>query len=117
MIRRYVADKELKLKRYTVGTRGQTAVSLLYLEDVVDPEIVKVLEERIQSIDVDAIINTGELVEFIEDQPLALFPQIITTERPDAAASQILQGRCVVVVDGSPSVVVAPVTFMSFSNG
>ncbi|MBM6387754.1 MULTISPECIES: spore germination protein [Paenibacillus] len=114
LIRRYIADKELKLKRYIVGTRGQTAVSLLYLEDVVDPEVVKVLEERIQSIDVDAIINTGELVEFIEDQPLALLPQIITTERPDAAASQILQGRCVVVVDGSPSVVVAPVTFMSF---
>ncbi|MEO2203336.1 spore germination protein [Paenibacillus pabuli] len=90
MIRRYIADKELKLKRYIVGTRGQTAVSLLYLEDVVEPEVVKVLEERIQSIDVDAIINTGELVEFIEDQPLALLPQIITTERPDTAASRIL---------------------------
>lgn len=114
MIRRYIADKELKLKRYIVGKRGQTEVSLLYLEDVAKPEMIKVLEERIQSIDVDAIINTGELAEFIEDQPLALLPQIITTERPDTAASQILQGRCVVVVDGSPSVLVAPVTFMSF---
>ncbi|WP_405141131.1 spore germination protein [Paenibacillus sp. FSL H7-0942] len=114
MIRRYIADKELKVKRYIVGQRGQTPVYLLYLEDVTQPDIIKALEERIQSIDVDAIINTGELAEFIEDQPLALLPQMITTERPDTAASQILQGRCVVVVDGSPSVLVAPATFMSF---
>lgn len=114
MIRRYIPDKELKLRRYIVGRRGQTAVSLIYLEDVAQPDIIKVFEERIQSIDVDAIINTGELAEFIEDQPLALLPQILTTERPDTAASHILQGRCVVVVDGSPSVLVAPATFMSF---
>lgn len=114
MIRRYIPDKELKLRRYIVGRRGQTAVTLIYLEDVAQPEIIKVFEERIQSIDVDAIINTGELAEFIEDQPLALLPQILTTERPDTAASHILQGRCVVVVDGSPSVLVAPATFMSF---
>jgi len=114
MIRRYIPDKELKIRRYIVGRRGKTSVSLLYLEDVANPETVGLFEERIQAIDVDAIINTGELVEFIEDQPLALLPQILTTERPDTAASQILQGRCVVVVDGSPSVLVAPVTFMSF---
>ncbi|KOR90707.1 spore germination protein [Paenibacillus solani] len=114
MIRRYIPDKELKLRRYIVGKRGQTAVSLVYLEDVVEPEIIQVFEKRIQAIDVDAIINTGELAEFIEDHPLALLPQILTTERPDTAASHILQGRCVVVVDGSPSVLVAPVTFMSF---
>jgi len=114
MIRRYIPDKELKMRRYVVGRRGKTFVSMLYLEDVANPDIVRLLEERIQAIDVDAIINTGELAEFIEDQPLALFPQILTTERPDTAASQILQGRCVAVVDGSPSVLVAPVTFMSF---
>lgn len=73
------------MKRYIVGQQGQTPVSLLYLEDVTQPDIIKALEERIQSIDVDAIINTGELTEFIEDQPLALLPQMITTERPDTS--------------------------------
>lgn len=114
MIRRYIPNQTLKIKRYVVGKRGKTLVSILFLEDVANPAIVKKLEERIQAIDVDAIINTGELTEFIEDQPFALMPQFLTTERPDTAASQILQGRCVVVVDGSPSVVVAPVAFMSF---
>ncbi|MFD1957493.1 spore germination protein [Paenibacillus thailandensis] len=114
MIRRYIPNIELKMKRHVVGKRGQTVVSILYLEDVVNPDVLQKLEQRIQAIDVDAIINTGELGEFIEDSPFALMPQLILTERPDTAASQILQGRCVVVVDGSPTVLVAPVTFLAF---
>ncbi|BBH18843.1 spore germination protein [Paenibacillus baekrokdamisoli] len=114
LIRRYIPNRELKIKRLTVGQRGHTLVSILYLEDVVNPLLLQRLEERINQINVDVIINTGELAEFIEDNPFSLFPQFISTERPDAAASQILQGRCVVVVDRSPSVLVAPVTFMSF---
>ncbi|MCD9024963.1 spore germination protein [Cohnella silvisoli] len=114
LIRRYIPNRELKLKRLTVGQRGQTTVSVLYLEDVVNPNLLKRLIERIQQIDVDVIINTGELTEFIEDSPFSIFPQLISTERPDAAASQILQGRCVIVVDRSPSVLVTPVSFMSF---
>lgn len=59
-------------------------------------------------------MNTGELAELIEDNPYSLFPQFVLTERPDSVASQILQGRCVVVVDRSPSVLVAPVGFFSY---
>lgn len=114
LIRRYIPNRELKMKRYLVGQRGQTAVSILYLADVVNPDFLSKLENRIQKINVDVIINTGELAEFIEDSPFSLFPQLITTERPDTAASQILQGRCAVIVDRSPSVFVAPATFMSF---
>ncbi|MEF2967008.1 spore germination protein [Paenibacillus sp. M1] len=114
MIRRYIPDKELKLKRFVVGERGKTGVSVLYLEDVANPEILKKLKERIEAVDIDAVINTGELAEFIEDHPFELFPQLIATERPDSAATHILQGRYVIVVDGSPSVLVAPVNFISF---
>ncbi|RCW45478.1 spore germination protein [Paenibacillus prosopidis] len=114
MIRRYIPNRELKMKRVIVGRRGQTVVTILYLADVTDPNLVSTLELRIQKLDVDVILNTGELSELIEDHPFSLFPQFVTTERPDTAASQIMQGRCVVIVDRSPSVLVAPVTFMSF---
>lgn len=86
----------------------------MYLEDVIQPNIVKEMEDRLSQINVDAILNTGELAEYIEDHPISLFPQLIMTERPDAAAAHILQGRIVVVVDHSPSVIVAPVTFSAF---
>lgn len=114
MIRRYIPNRELKMKRLIVGRRGQTSVTIIYLEDVMNPQLLNDLKDRIQKIDVDVILNTGELSELIEDNPYSLFPQFVLTERPDSAASQILQGRCVVVVDRSPSVLVAPVSFYSY---
>lgn len=114
LIRRYIPDRELKIKEYIVGSRGKTKVSILYLEDVLQPDLLKVVEGRIQSLNIDAIINTGELGELIEDNSFSPFPQLTSTERPDVAASQILQGRLVVVVDGSPSVLIGPITFTSF---
>lgn len=114
LIRRYIPSRELKIKELTVGNRGPTKIFILYLADVAHPEVLQELEDRIQRLNVDIIINTGELVELIEDNPYSPFPQFILTERPDGAASQILQGRYVVVVDRSPSVLVAPVTFISF---
>lgn len=114
LIRRYLPNRELKIKEFNVGSRGNTRVSIMYLEDVIQPNIVKEMEDRLSQINVDAILNTGELAEYIEDHPISLFPQLIMTERPDSAAAHILQGRIVVVVDHSPSVIVAPVTFSSF---
>ncbi|MCY9663891.1 spore germination protein [Paenibacillus alginolyticus] len=114
LIRRYLPNRELKIKEYAVGSRGNTRVSIMFLDDVVQPDLVKEMEDRLLQINVDAILNTGELAEYIEDHPISLFPQLIMTERPDSAAAHILQGRIVIVVDHSPSVIVAPVTFTAF---
>ncbi|MCD9025352.1 spore germination protein [Cohnella silvisoli] len=114
LIRRYIPNRELKIKELSIGKRGATKVWIIYLADVAHPQVLAELESRLSSIDVDSIINTGELVEYIEDNPYSPFPQIILTERPDSTVSQILQGRFSVVVDGSPSVLIAPATFISF---
>nr|WP_125666621.1 spore germination protein [Paenibacillus baekrokdamisoli] len=114
LIRRYIPNRELKIKEHNVGTRGKTKVSILYLADVANPDLLKELETRITQIDVDTILNTGELAEFIEDNSFSPFPQLLLTERPDSVASHILQGRFAVVVDRSPSVLIAPAIFVSF---
>ncbi len=114
LIRRYIPNRELKIKELTVGRRGNTRVSILYMADTVHPEVLKEIDDRIRQVDIDAIINTGELAELIEDNPYSPFPQFIATERPDSAAAQLLQGRFVVVVDRSPSVLIGPATFTSF---
>ncbi|CAG7600509.1 Spore germination protein B1 [Paenibacillus solanacearum] len=114
MIRRYIPDRELKIKEFIVGKRGATKVSVLYLADVANPETLQELEDRIARIDVDAVLNTGELEEFIEDNPYSPFPQFSTTERPDAVASHVLQGRLAVVIDRTPGVLIGPVSFITF---
>ena len=117
MIRRYIPNQELMINEITVGKRGKTKVSVLYLRDVASEDVRKELETRIKNINVDAIINTGELIEFIEDNPYSPFPQFILTERPDTTASHILQGRFAVIVDRSPHVLIAPTNFLSFFQG
>ncbi|MGM7701592.1 spore germination protein [Pseudalkalibacillus sp. Hm43] len=114
LIRRYLPNRELQLKEQVVGRRGQTKVSMLYLEDVANPELIEEMETRIRRIDIDAILNTGELEQYVEDHPFSPFPQFQVTERPDTAASQVLQGRIAIVVDKSPGVLVGPMTFTSF---
>jgi len=114
LIRRYLPNRELKIKELVVGRRGKARVSILYLADVAHPEVLQELEERIRKLDVDSILNTGELAEYIEDNPYSPFPQFVSTERPDAAASHILQGRMAILVDRSPSVLIGPATLISF---
>ncbi|KEO83833.1 spore germination protein [Tumebacillus flagellatus] len=114
LVRRYIDNREMKIKVHRIGARGTTQVSILYLADVAKPEVLRELEDRLQKINVDSILNSGELVELIEDNPYSPFPQFITSERPDTVASQILQGRLAVVVDRSPAVIICPVSFASF---
>ncbi|MFD0681357.1 MULTISPECIES: spore germination protein [unclassified Paenibacillus] len=114
LIRRYIPNRELKTLELRVGRRGQTKLSIMYLADVAKQEVLEELADRLSQLDIDVVINTGELAELIEDNPYSPFPQFILTERPDATASQIMQGRFAVVVDRSPSVMIAPVTFISF---
>lgn len=114
LLRRYLPNNEFRVAEHTVGERGKSKVWVVYLEDVAHPEVLNELNTRIRNIDVDAIINTGELAELIEDNTYSPFPQYILTERPDSAVSHLLQGRFVVIVDRSPSVIIAPTTFTSF---
>lgn len=114
LIRRYIPNRELKIKELTLGERGSAKISIMFMQDLVSQDVLRELEGRINMLTVDAILNTGELEELIEDDPFSPFPQFLTTERPDTAASHLLQGRVIVVVDRSPIVLVGPATFASF---
>ncbi|MED1791905.1 spore germination protein [Brevibacillus nitrificans] len=114
LIRRYIPNRELKIKQLRIGARGKGKISIMYMDDIINPDILKELEDRIGMLEIDAVINTGELEELIEDNPWSPFPQFVMTERPDSAASHLLQGRIAVIVDRSPSVLIGPTTFASF---
>lgn len=114
LLRRYLPHQELRIAEHTIGRRGKSKVWIVYLQDVANPDVLLELEGRIKQVEIDALINTGELAELIEDNHYSPFPQFILTERPDSAISQLLQGRFVVIVDRSPSVIVAPAAFTAF---
>ncbi|MFD2611255.1 spore germination protein [Paenibacillus gansuensis] len=114
LIRKLIPDSRMRMDEMNVGERSQTKVTLAYIDDIADKDAVEEMKSRIKQIKVDSIINTGELVEYIEDNNYSIFPQFLITERPDLVASNLLQGRIAVILDRSSYVLMGPMSFLSF---
>ena len=114
LLRRRIRDTRLKIEQSRVGRRSGTDVALVYLEDVARPAIVQAAADRLGNIDIDAVLDIGYIEQFIEDDWLSPFPQTQLTERPDKAASAILEGRVVILADNSPFAMILPTTFNAF---
>lgn len=114
MLRRKLKTHRLKLERLQVGRLSRTAVALAYVEGLVRPELAAELRSRIERIDIDGVLESGYVEEFIEDHPFSPFPQVQNTQRPDVVAANLLEGRVAILVDGTPVVLLAPATFWQF---
>ncbi|MGA9225823.1 MAG: spore germination protein [Mesobacillus sp.] len=114
LIRRFLTNPNLCNESYSLGKQTNSGVSLLYMKGIADEEMVDRLRERIKNIKVDSILDSSTLVQFIEDNSFAIFPQLLMTERPDRACAWLLNGKMIVLVDGSVQVIGCPQTFIEF---
>jgi spore germination protein len=114
LLRRRIKDTNLKIKQTKVGTRTATDVAICYLEGVARPEVVAEIERRLKKYTIDGIFDSGMLEQLTERNTYSPFPEFQSTERPDKAASAILEGRVVLIVDNSPIVLLLPTTLNSF---
>jgi len=110
LIRRRIRDCNLKSKQTKIGCRSLTDVAIMYMEDIVRPEVLAEVERRLDKINIDGIADSGCVEQLIEKNWLSPFPEMQLTERPDKAASSILEGRIAIIVDNSPFVILVPVT-------
>ncbi|PFK32151.1 spore germination protein [Bacillus cereus] len=114
LIRRYISSTQLKIKKLTVGERAVTSVYLIYLEDVANESVIQEAERRISKIKTDTILSIGELSNFTQEQNWSPFPHSYLSERPDAIAHHILDGKVAVLIDRSPSVMIIPMNLIGF---
>jgi len=110
LVRRRIRDCNLKVKQSKIGLRSLTDIAIMYMEDIVRPEILQEVERRLEEIQIDGISDSGCMEQLIEENWLTPFPQMQLTERPDKVASSLLEGRIAIIVDNSPFVILAPVT-------
>ncbi len=108
MIRRRIRDHKFKIKGYKIGRRSKTDVCVMYIEDLVNEDVLKELDKRLRAIDIDAIIDSGYIEQLIEDNWRSPFPQIQNTERPDVTSAALYEGKIAIVVDNSPFVLIIP---------
>ncbi|MFZ3131646.1 MAG: spore germination protein [Desulfosporosinus sp.] len=115
LIRRRLRDPKLRMKLVQVGGRSKTDVCIAYIEDITNLDMVNKLHKDIQAIKIDGIPMAEKSVEefILGSKFWNPYPRVRYTERPDVAAIHLLQGYVVIIVDTSPSVMIAPATFWS----
>ena len=110
LLRRRIRDPHLVMKMFEVGQSSRTDVTIAYMSDRVEPELLKNLSKRIESLQVDALtMNAQSLADALFKRKwFNPFPKFKFTERPDTAAACLLEGKVVILVDNSPSVMILP---------
>ncbi|WP_219836859.1 spore germination protein [Paenibacillus sp. R14(2021)] len=111
LIRSRLKTPKLKVEYITLGELSRTRIAITYLEGIALDTLVNEVRTRLKPIQLDGILDSGYIEEFIEDQPFSPFPQVHSTERPDVVVAEMLEGKVAILVDTTPFVMVAPMTF------
>lgn len=107
LVRYRIKDKNLRVEMHSVGERTKTQVAVLYIADIVNEQYLKELYSRLERIHIEGIIESGHLQRMLEDR-LVVFPQFGLVERSDMACAGLLEGKIVLLVEGSGIALIAP---------
>ena len=114
LMRRRIRDPHLVMEMTEAGQTSRTDIALCYMQDRVDPELLKNLKNRIERLQIDDLrMNQQSLAEALFKRKwFNPFPKFKFTERPDTAAACLLEGKVVILVDNSPSAMILPTSIL-----
>ena len=113
LLRRRIRSTRLKLESFNIGELTQTDVIVAYIEGIASNSLLAEVRSRISRIQIDAVLSSSFIEEFIEDVPYSPMPQIQNTERPDIVAASLIEGKVAILIDNTPFVLIVPMTFWS----
>lgn len=114
LVRRRLKDPNLNVKILELGRRSKTKAAIMYIRGIASNNILEELMDRLNKIDVDIILDTGYIEEYITDNVYTIFPLLLTTERPDKIAACLAEGSIAIILDGSPIAILLPATINQF---
>lgn len=114
MLRRRLATNNLKFVFSSLGTQSHTRICICYIEGIANPQILNELNSRLKNIDIDGLMSSEVIEEFIRDFPFTPFKTVGSTERPDVIGGRLLEGRIAIFVDGTPIVLTVPFIFVEY---
>ena len=117
LIRRRIRSDSLVIDCINVGRYSDTAVAVCYVKGIAKQSIADEIKKKLQEIDVDGIVDSSYLTKVLEMRPYSLFKQVGNTEKPDVAAEKMLDGRVIIMVDGSPIVLTLPFILIEDFDG
>jgi hypothetical protein len=113
LVRKRLKGVDVKTESFMIGQLSLTTCVLVYLEGAGGAEYAEKLRSKLNHIRTDAVFDTGQLEELLEEHPLSPFEEYINTDKPDKVAAELLGGRVGLFVDGSPTAILGPATFFN----
>ncbi|UQZ32705.1 spore germination protein [Paenibacillus sp. PK3_47] len=115
LVRRRVKDARTRLTTITIGSKTKTDVSVMYIHEVADPDMVQNMISKIKSIQIEGVLESEYLEECVRgEKQLTIFPIFYNSDRPDSISAGIMEGKIAIFIDGSPFVLLAPAVFVDF---
>jgi spore germination protein KA len=112
LIRRKIKNPGLVFENITIGRQTNTQISLAYIKGIVNRDVLEEVKTRLYKIDVDAVLESGNIEQYIEYNTFSPVSGIGITQKPDIAAARMLEGRVAVLCDGTPHVLTIPELFI-----
>lgn len=116
LIRKYVKDENLVFEDIPIGKCAKTTCSIAYISNIANQSLIQEVRRRVSSIEVDYLIDSGQLSQLIEDKTYLTEPLILCTERPDRVALHLCEGRIAILVAGSPNALLVPAVLDDFMH-
>lgn len=113
-IRRKIKTMDLIVEQTVVGKQSKTQLAIIYIRNLTNKNMVDEVRNRLASINIDGVMTTAFIEEYLISSKYSVFPQVLATERPDKFCSNILEGRIGVLIDGIPVTMIVPATLLQF---
>lgn len=114
LIRRATNTENLIIENVLVGKLSKTPCSICYLKNIANSDLVAEVRYRLNNLEIDSLLSTGQLEQLICEDNKFNIPQVLSTERPDKAAKNLYDGRVVILINGNPYCLILPATIIDF---
>ena len=109
LIRRIINNENLVIENIPIGNITKTKCALIYLKDIANDSLVAEIRYRLNNIEIDSLLSSGQLEQLISEDSFLSVPQLLATERPDKTAGYLLNGRIAIIVNGTPYALIVPI--------
>ena len=114
LIKRRLKTNKLWNEDMELGKYTKNKISILTIKGLTNSKIKDNIINKLNSLEIDGVTDTGTLKHLIENETKTIFPTSITTERPDKVASSLLRGKTVIIIDNCPFALIMPIDINDF---
>lgn len=112
LLRRKIKTSNFVIEPIFIGRQSKTAVGLCYIKGIVNLEVLDTVRRKLEKIDTDLILESSNIEQLMVDAPFSTISGVGVTQKPDIAASRLVEGRVAIIIDGTPHVLTIPELFI-----